>query len=1051
MIVEFFIKRPILSIVCSLVILLAGAVCIPSLPVAQYPDLAPAQISVSSVYTGANAQTVEAAVTVPLEKEINGTEGLQYLSSTSSNDGTSLITATFDIGRDPGRASVDIQNRVNTVLGRLPAPVRAIGVTVSKTTGDFVFGAGVYAEHDEYDTLFLSNYIDRYVRDNLKRIPGVGDVVIFGERRYSMRLWVDPQKLASRRLTASDVVSALGEQNLEIAAGQIGGPPTSSGQLFQISVRAVGRLSQPYEFENIIVKTAADGTQIRLQDVGRAELGAESYDNVLEFSGHNAVGVAVAQLPGANRLQVYRDCIAELERASKRFPPGMKVQVAFDSTQIVSESIKDTIWTLAVTILLVVLVMFVFLPDWRTTLIPAIAIPVSLIGTFVFVKLLNFSINSLTLFGITLATGLVVDDGIVVIENIQRHISRGIATARGAATIAIREVAGAVVATSLVLVAVFVPVAMAPGTTGILFRQFALTIAFSVGISAFNALTLTPALSAMLLVVRSGESRSRWRAGVDRVFENVSGRYETSLGHVMRRKWVALALFLVGIGLTYAVYHRVPSGFVPQEDQGFFITMIQAPQGASLAYTSRISRQVQNVLSAQPEVVGVFAISGYGFAGNAPNRAVIFVPLRKISERRGHEHAADAVINRVRGPLMGIAGAIVVPLAPPAVSGLGNIGGFQMVVQDLQDRPLDDLSRAASVVMGRGSSTGLVTQVFSSFSANDPQVLVTIDREKARRLHVPLTQISDALQVYMGSSYVNDFDFNNRAYRVYVQADHPFRVQSSDIQQLTVRSDTGQMIPLDNLVHLSQTSTAQVISHHNLFRSAEIDGAPSPGVSSGQAISAMERIAGEALPQGFAYEWIGLSREETQSRGRALLLFAAGLMFVYLVLAAQYESLSLPFTVILAVPMALLGALGAVLIRGLVNDVYCQIGLVMLVGIASKNAILIVEFAEQLYARGVPVVDAAIQASVIRLRPILMTSLALVFGVVPLVLASGAGEAAKHAVGTTVFGGMVVSTVLNLIFTPVLYVSVKTATVRAARRPRVPALSERQQLAPQPF
>jgi HAE1 family hydrophobic/amphiphilic exporter-1 len=1032
MTLEFFVKRPILSFVCAVVIVLGGVVCIPSLPVSQYPDLAPPQIAIASVYTGANARTVESAVTVPLEKEINGVEGLSYLTSTSSNDGTSLITATFHVGHDPDKAAVDVQNRVNAVLGRLPAPVRASGITVSKTTGDFVFGAGVYAENNEYDTLFLSNYVDRYVRDNLKRIPGVGGVVVFGERKYSMRLWVDPQRLASRQLTASDVVNALTEQNVEIAAGQIGGPPTEGGQLFQVSVRAVGRLTAPSDFENIILKTAADGTQVRLQDVGRAELGAESYDNVLEFNGRHAVGVAVAQLPGANRLQVYRDCLAELERLSKSFPPGMKVKLAFDSTQIVSESIRDTIWTLVLAIVLVVAVIFVFLPDWRATIIPTIAIPVSLIGTFAFVKLLGFSINSLTLFGITLATGLVVDDAIVVIENVQRHIAAGMVSARRAVVLAMKEVAGAVVATSFVLVAVFVPVAMLPGTTGILFRQFALTIAFSIAISAFNALTLTPALSAVL-IGRPAGIRPRWRTAVDRAFERGAGRYQSSLGYLLRRKWATLAVFFACLGLTYLAYQRIPAGFVPQEDQGFFITMVQAPQGASLEHTASISRQVQQVLSAQPEVVGVFAISGYGFTGNAPNRAVIFAPLKKIGERRGSEHAADAIINRVRGPLMAIPGAIIVPFAPPAVSGLGNIGGFQMMVQDLGGGSLEDLSRAAEQLMTRGSATGTVTQLFTSFSANDPQVLVTIDREKAKRLRVPLTQIGDALQVYMGSSYVNDFDYNNRAYRVYVQADHPFRTTVPHIAQLNVRSDTGQMIPLDNLVRITETTTAQVISHHNLFRSVEINGAPAAGVASGQAMAAMERTAAEALPRGFGYEWIGLSREEKESRGKAFMLFAAGLLFVYLALAAQYESLSLPFTVILAVPTALLGAFAAVSIRGFVNDVYCQIGLVMLIGLASKNAILIVEFAEQLRARGSSVIDAATQAAAIRLRPILMTSLAFIGGVVPLVFASGAGEAAKQAVGTTVFGGMVASTVLNLFFTPVLYVAVRAITSLAGR------------------
>jgi hydrophobic/amphiphilic exporter-1 (mainly G- bacteria), HAE1 family len=1032
MILDIFIKRPILSLVCSAVIVLAGAVCIPSLPVAQYPDLAPPQIAVATVYTGADARTVEAAVTVPLEKEINGVEGLSYLSSTSSNDGTSLITATFAVGRDPDKASVDVQNRVNAVLGRLPAPVRAAGITVSRTTGDFVFGAGVYAQNNEYDTLFLSNYVDRYVRDNLKRIPGVGSVVIFGERKYSMRLWVDPQKLASRGLTASDVVGALNEQNVEIAAGQIGGPPAIAGQLFQVSVRAVGRLSEPSEFENIILKTAADGTQVRLQDVGRAELGAESYDNVLEFNGRNAVGVAVAQLPGANRLRVYRDCLAELDRLSKRFPPGMKMKLAFDSTQIVAESIDDTVWTLATAILLVVAVMFLFLPDWRATIIPAVAIPVSLVGTLAFVKLLGFSINSLTLFGITLATGLVVDDAILVVENVQRHIAEGGRSGYRAVVKAMREVAGAVVATSFVLVAVFVPVAMLPGTTGILFRQFALTIACSIAISTFTALTLTPALSAALL----GGSRPqglRWRGAVDRAFEGVAARYQSALTALLGRKAAALAIFVAGLGLTYVLYQRVPTGFIPQEDQGFFITMVQAPQGASLEHTARISRQVQQVLSSQPEVVGVFAISGFGFGGNAPNRAVIFAPLTRIGERRGRQHGAAAVIERVRGPLMGIPGAIVVPFAPPAVSGLGNVGGFQMIVQDLRGGTLDDLSRAAGEVIGRASASKSVTQLFSSFSANDPQVVVTIDREKAKRLRVPLTQVSDALQVYMGSTYVNDFDFNNRAYRVYVQADHRFRAEAARIRQLSVRSDTGQMITLDNVVEISQATTAPVISHHNLFRSAEISGAPAPGRASGHAIAAMEASAAAALPQGFAYDWIGLSREEIESKGQSLLLFAAGLLFVYLALAAQYESLSLPFIVILSVPMALLGAFAAVSLRGMVNDVYCQIGLVMLIGLASKNAILIVEFAEQLQARGVPPAEAAIRAAGTRLRPILMTSLAFICGVVPLVTASGAGEAAKQAVGTTVFGGMAVSTVLNLFFTPVLYVALKAITAFGAR------------------
>ena len=1024
MFVDFFIRRPVFATVCALLIILAGAAVIPSLPIAQFPTLAPPQVSVTSVYVGASAQTVESAVTVPLEQQINGAEGMKYIASTSSSNGVSTITATFDLNRDPDLAAVDIQNRVNTAQGRLPNAVKATGITITKASSNFVLGAAVFSPDGRYSPLFISNYLDVYVKDSLKRVPGVADVIIFGERKYSMRLWLDPVRMASRGLTASDAVSALQEQNVDVAAGQVGQPPIQAGQEFQISVRAIGRLSEPAQFENIILKTNSDGTLVRLKDVGRAELGAEDYSSDLMFNGYNAVGLGVTQLSTANALEVDRLVLAELDRLSLHFPPGMKYQNAFDTTEAVGESIRDVLTTLIQAIILVILVIFIFLQDWRSTVIPAVTIPVSLIGTFAFVKLLGFSVNTLTLFGITLATGLVVDDAIVVIENIERHIQEGERDTHKAASIAMSEVAGAVIATSLVLVAVFVPVAFFPGTTGILFRQFALTIAFSISISAFNALTLTPALSAILLGREHGEKNWFFRQ-VDRVINAVTEGYRRVLRVWLRFRLVAAVLFFVALGLTYMIFQHVPKGFVPNEDQGYFIIAVQAPSGASLEYTKGISQQIQHILQSIPEVEGIFAISGFSFSGSASNQALVFVPLKPYSQRRGDEHTAQAVINRIRGRLFGISGAIVLPFPPPAVQGLGRFGGFAYELQDQGSHTLDELASVTQNLIRQGSARKDLTGLYSTYTANDPQFVVTIDREKAKSLHVPLQQITDTLGIYMGSAYVNDFDFNNRSYRVYVQADKQFRAQVKDIGQFYVRSDSGSMIPLENLISIKQTTAPQVISHYNLFRSAEIDGSAAPGFSSGQALNAMAELSQKVLPQGFAFQWTGLSLEELSSGSTTLILFGLGTLVVYLTLSAQYESFVLPFIVLLAVPMALLGALTAQSLRGLQNDVYCQIGLVMLVGLSSKNAILIVEFAEQLRHRGMPLLEAAVEAARIRLRPILMTSMAFILGVVPLVVATGAGENGRHSVGTTVFGGMILSTILNLFFIPVLYLIIE--------------------------
>src|SRR5713101_871621 len=1021
--VDFFIHRPVFSTVCALLIILAGGAVIPTLPIAQFPDLAPPQVTVTSFYTGASAQTVESAVTTPLEQQINGAEGMKYLTSSSTNDGVSSITATFELTRNPDLASVDIQNRVNTAQGRLPNAVKQVGITVQKSSQNFVFGAAVYSPDGRYPPLFMSNYLDVYVRDSLKRVPGVAEVFLFGERKYSMRLWLDPVRMASRALTAPDVVNALGEQNVEVAAGQVGSQPAVPGQAFQISVRAVGRLSEASQFDNIILKSNSDGTLVRLKDVGRAELGAEDYGSNLDYNGSESVGIGVTQLSTANALDVHRLCLAELYRLAKRFPPGMKVEVAFDTTDAVSESIRDVVSTLGEAIFLVILI---FLQDWRSTVIPAVTIPVSLIGTFAFVKLLGFSINTLTLFGITLATGLVVDDAIVVIENIERHLQEGESDPVKASVDAMKEVTGAVIATSLVLVAVFVPVAFFPGTTGILFRQFALTIAFSIAISAFNALTLTPALSALLLGRQHGEKNWFFKI-VDRVLAAVTNGYVRVLRTVLRFEIVALILFAGGLGLAYFVFGKVPQGFVPTEDQGYLIVAVQAPTGASLDYTRKIGAQVTEITKNIPEVLGTFAVAGFSFGGATPNAGLVFLTLQPYEKRKGHEHTDAAVIERLRGPLFGISGAIVIPFEAPAVQGLGEFAGFQFELLDQGAHTLQDIDKTNhDLIRAAGERKEKdLAGLFSTYTANDPQYVVTIDREKAKSLHIPLSQITDTLSVYMGSAYINDFDFNNRSYRVYIQADKQFRSHPQDIGQYYVRSDAGAMIPLQNLVIVSQTAAPQVINHYNLFRSAEINGSAAPGFSSGQAITAMQQLSAKVLPQAYTYEWSGISLEELASGSTTLILFGLGTLVVYLTLSAQYESFVLPFIILLAVPMALLGALSAQWIRSQQNDVYCQVGLVMLVGLASKNAILIVEFAEQLRERGMTILESAVTATRIRLRPILMTSLAFIMGVVPLVVASGAGENGRHSVGTTVFGGMIMSTILNLFFIPVLYLLIE--------------------------
>ena len=1039
MFVDFFIHRPVFATVCALLIILAGAVCIPNLPVAMYPTLAPPQVEVDCNYVGANADTVEKAVTIPLEEAINGVEGMRYISSSSTNSGSSSITTTFKTGYDLDIAAVDVQNRVAGVQGRLPAAVNATGISISKQSFNFVFGAGFFTRDGRYSPEFISNYLDVYVKDALKRVPGVGDVMIFGERKYAMRVWLDPVRLAARGLTATDVVNALVEQNVEIPAGQLGQPPSDSKQAFQLPVRVVGRLTSPADFDNIIVKNSSNGL-VLLKDVGHSEVGAEDYSSSLKYAGHDAMGIGVMQLSNANALDVDSKATAALAELSKSFPPGLEYAIAFDTTTVVGDSIREVLVTLAVAVFIVITVIFLFLLDWRATIIPAVTIPVSLIGTFAFIKLFGFSINSLTLFGITLATGLVVDDAIVVIENVQRHIHLEHSDPHAATSRAMGEVTSAVIATSLVLIAVFVPVSFFPGTTGILYRQFSLTIAFAIAISAFNALTLSPALSAMFL--RGEEDRpkqldflriapvsrlfARFIHSTDRQISWLAAAYAKSIHVALRLRNVMLVLFFAGLGATIWIYQHVPTGFIPQEDQSFLMVIIQAPPGSSLAYTGALADRAQAIIAQNHDIAGAFSVMGFSLAGSASNAGMMFISTTPSDQRRGKGHSTADIVADLNPKLMSLMfapnGGLVAMFEPPAVAGVGSYGGFQFMLQDQGANTLSDMDRVAHQIVGAGNASGKLTGLITTYSANDPQVLVTIDREKAKTMNIPLSQITNTLSVFMGSEYINDFDYNNRTYRVFVQADQPFRMSARDLHNYYVRSDSGQMVPLDNLARVTESSGPPVITHYNLFRAVEIDGSPAPGYSSGQGLAAMEDVAHKTMMPGMAFQWTGLTLDEIESSGKALIIFGLGILVVYLTLSAQYESFALPFIILLAVPMAVLGALGLVTLRGYANDVYCQIGLVMLIGLSAKNSILIVEFAEQLRRKGLSISDAAAEAGALRLRPILMTSFAFILGVLPLVFATGAGALGRRSVGTTIVGGMLLSTVLNLFFIPVLYV-----------------------------
>jgi HAE1 family hydrophobic/amphiphilic exporter-1 len=952
----------------------------------------------------------------------------------------------FELDRNLDQAATDVQNAVNLANGRLPNEVKQTGVTVDKNSASsFVMALGMLTD-GKISAVDLSNFVDLNVANELRRINGVGNVVVFGARKYAMRLWVDPKKMADNGVSASDVVSALEEQNVQVASGALGAAPTTGHNPYYISVRATGRLTTPTEFANIILKTNPDGGFVRVADVGRTELGAEDYSTDLRFDRESSVGIGIQQLPNANALQISHDVKATLERLQPSFPPGVKYSIAFDATDFVRDSIRDVTTTLIIAIFLVVLVIYLFLQDWRTTLIPSITIPISLIGTFALMKLLGFSINTLTLFGLTLATGLVVDDAIVVIENIARFIQEKKMPPHQAALEAMREISGAVVATSLVLLSVFIPVGFFPGTTGQLYKQFALTIAISISISLFNALTLTPVLSSLLLG-HVEKPKGRFFRGVNRAINGTRRRYDRILPGFIKRWPIILVLFVVALASTAFMFNSTPTGFVPDEDQGFIIVSSQAPEGTSADTMLVVRKKIEDVLFKQPEVTDVFDVGGFGFTGNGPNQVLMFARLVPLAQRGGGPHGAGALVGRLYGLLGAVPGTSTFPVNPPAIQGIGFQGGISFELEDRNNKGILPLAYGAYGIMGAAAKDPVLSQVYTTFAVDSPQLVAQVDRNKIKALGLSLTDVFTSMQVFLGSEYVNDFDYLDRSYRVYVQADAPYRETIGNLAQIYVHNGSGGgLIPISSLMTQTQTKTAPVISHFNLFRSVAINGQPGPGHGSGDAIAEVQKLATMVAP-GFGYEWSGISREQVEGGSQAALIFLLGIVFTYLVLAAQYESFIDPLIILLSVPIALLGALGAIFIRNFflaglthtfeVSDVYAQVGFVMLVGLASKNAILIVEFANQLRSQGYEIRAAVVRAAETRLRPILMTSIAFILGIFPLVVATGNGAASRNSLGTVVFGGMLVSTILNLFVVPVLYVLIVGMEERIRPRHKV--------------
>ena len=1033
MFVNFFIDRPIFASVLAIVIVVAGAVAIPFLPIAQYPEITPPQVVVQATYPGASAEVVEQTVTTPIEQQVNGVEHMIYMSSRSGSDGTMTLTVTFEVGTNLDIAAVNVQNRVAIAQAKLPQDVVRQGLSITKQSPDLVEIVALTSPDGSRDELYLSNYATLQVVDVLARVPGVGQVLVFNGRDYGMRVWLNPDTLASLGLTAGDVAAAVREQNLQAPAGQIGQPPAPRGQQFQYTVTTRGRLSTPTEFENIILRTRSDGSALRVRDVGRVELGAQSYGSFGRVGGAPAALIGIFQLPDANALDVSRGVEAAMARLAPSFPSGVTHTRPYNTTEFVRVSIREVVETLLIAIGLVILTVFVFLQDWRTTLIPTLTIPVSLVGTFAVISVFGFSINTLTLFALVLAIGIVVDDAIVVVENTQRHLDESGLDSHAATRRAMTEVTGPVIATTLVLMAVFIPIAFLPGITGQLYRQFALTIAVSVAFSTVNALTLSPALCALLLRPVHEARRNRLARAWNASFDRLTGGYDWTVRHVVRRAALAVVVLLVLAGAAYGLVRAVPTGFAPTEDQGYLLVNVQLPDAASLERTDAVVRQIEQILLETKGVETVVAIGGRSFISgvNGPNVASLFPRLAPWSKRKEPELHAAAILGRLRARLGAIQDAVVVVFPPPPIRGISSGGGFQFELQSVGGRSLEELDAVARQMIEAARQQPQLAAAYTAFRPGVPQLDAQVDRAKSKALGVPVSDVFESLQIFLGSLYVNDFNSFGRVWRVQLQAEPAYRASPSDVARLYVRSQPGlngrssQMVPLSTLVTVKPITGPDSISHYNLYRSAQIAGDTAPGASSGQAIAVMEGLARRLLPPGLSYEWTGLAFQEKEAGSWAPVVFALSALFVFLVLAAQYESWLVPLAVILAVPLGVLGALGALWLGGLANDVYAQIGLGLLIGLAAKNAILIVEFAKVRREEGLDLREAAREAARIRFRPILMTSFAFILGSLPLVFASGAGAASRHSIGMTVVGGMLAITVLGVLLVPGFYVAIE--------------------------
>jgi len=1040
---RFFVDRPIFAAVLSIVITLLGSLAYFGLPIAQYPEVVPPTVVVTASYPGADARTLAETVATPLEQEINGVEDMIYLSSSSTGDGRMQITVTFKLGTDLDKAQVLVQNKVNAAVPRLPEEVRRLGVTANKRSPDLTLAAQFYSPDGSREVSYLSNYVTLQIQNEIARLPGVAEASSLGGLDYSMRLWLDPEKIAARNLTAGDVVRAIREQNVQVAAGSLGQPPAPDGSQFQYTLTAPGRLKTAEQFGDVVLKTGEMGDVVRLKDVARIELGSRDYSSKTYMDGYNAVSLRVFQLPGSNALQTAEAVYKTLAKLKERFPPGVDYRINYDTTKFVRASIQSVLHTLIEAVILVVLVVIIFLQTWRASVIPLLAVPVSLIGTLAVMQAFGFSLNNLSLFGLVLAIGIVVDDAIVVVENVERNIAESL-NPRDAAIKAMKEVSGPVIAVALVLCAVFVPTAFISGITGQFYKQFALTIAASTVISAINSLTLSPALCALLLQKHGAKPDAFTRLlnglfgwffkGFNKLFAFGSSLYSGLVRRLLRLAILVLLGYAGLVGLAMHLFKTVPTGFIPTQDMGYMLVVIQLPDGASFERTDAVVQKVDTIGRKLPGVAHTFAISGYSsvLQANQSNVGAAFLVLDPFDDRKDAQLRGDALLANIRKAFLGIQEARVLVLPPPPIRGLGNAGGFKIQVQDLNNAGLPALEAATQKLLTAAQQEPGLISLITGFRANVPQFHIDIDRAQAKTMGVSLSELNEALQVYLGSVYVNDFNLFGRTYQVTAQAEPAMRGDPQDILRIKIRNQRGEMVPLGSLVKISKRGGADRVQRYNLYYSADINGNTLPEVSSGDMIAKVERLAKEHLPDGFAIEWTDLTYQQILAGDTIFYIFPLCVIFVFLVLAAQYESWNLPLAIILIVPMCLLSAVGGVWLRSMDNNIFTQIGLVVLVGLAAKNAILIVEFAKQKQDEGMNRFDAAVEACRLRLRPILMTSFAFILGVVPLVLATGAGAEMRQALGTAVFYGMLGVTFFGLLFTPVFYVVLRWL---AERRP----------------